>query len=75
MFARVTDFAYVGRDTTVTVMAPTGGEIPIPLARCQRALPPKYGRAEDVAVEVRGAGPATRQVTNFGAPRRPTPTS
>ena len=68
VFARVTDFVYVGRDTTVTVTALNGGEVAIPSARCERALPPKYGAAEQVAVEVRGAGPATRQVTNFGSP-------
>lgn len=68
VFARVTDFVYAGRDTTVTIAAPNGGEIAIPSARCDRALPPRYGSADDVAVEVRGAGPATRQVTNFGSP-------
>jgi len=68
VFARVTDFLYVGRDTTVTIDAPNGGEIAAPSSRCERALPPRYGPAEDVVVEVRGAGPATRQVTNFASP-------
>ncbi|MFV0306663.1 MAG: 5-deoxy-glucuronate isomerase [Desertimonas sp.] len=68
VFARVTDFVYVGRDSTLRITAPNGGEIAVPSARCDRPLPPRYGPAEDVAVEVRGAGPATRQVTNFASP-------
>lgn len=68
VFGRVTDFAYVGRGTTVTVTTPHGGEVAVPSARCERALPPRYGPADAVAVEVRGAGPATRQVTNFASP-------
>jgi 5-deoxy-glucuronate isomerase len=35
---------------------------------CTSRRPPAYGPAEDVPVEVRGAGPATRQVTSFGLP-------
>jgi 5-deoxy-glucuronate isomerase len=68
VFARVTDFAYIGRDTTVSITSTSGGDIALPSARCERALPPRYGAAEDVAVEIRGAGPATRQVTNFASP-------
>ena len=40
----------------------------LPSSRCEPRCPPAYGAAEDVPVEVRGAGPATRQVTNFGVP-------
>ena len=40
----------------------------LPSARCSTHLPPAYGPAADVPVEVRGAGNATRQVTNFGVP-------
>ncbi|HEX4982622.1 MAG TPA: 5-deoxy-glucuronate isomerase [Ilumatobacteraceae bacterium] len=68
VFARVTDFAYVPRDATVTIESPGGGEVAIATARCERRLDPRYGPAEDVAVEIRGAGPATRQVTNFMSP-------
>jgi 5-deoxy-glucuronate isomerase len=68
VFARVTDFAYVGRDTELTITGASGGQVALPSARCARALPPRYGAAEEVAVETRGAGPATRQVTNFASP-------
>ena len=68
VFARVTDFAYVPRDATVTIESTAGGEIAIAMARCERRLSPRYGPAEEVAIEIRGAGPATRQVTNFMSP-------
>ncbi|MEK9937406.1 MAG: 5-deoxy-glucuronate isomerase, partial [Ilumatobacter sp.] len=61
-------FVFIGRDTEVTLTAPIGGEIAIPTSRCEQRLPPRYGPAEDVPVEIRGAGPATRQVTNFASP-------
>ncbi|UJW35834.1 5-deoxy-glucuronate isomerase [Saccharothrix sp. AJ9571] len=68
VFARVTDFAYVPRDAEVTLSTIDGCELALPMARCSRRLTPKYGPAEDVPVEVRGSGQATRQVTNFGVP-------
>ncbi len=68
VFARVTDFVYVGRRTSFDLVAPHGGELALAMARSDDDLPPRYGPAEDVAVETRGAGPATRQVTNFASP-------
>ena len=68
VFARVTDFVYVGRDSEVSLTSRTGGEVALPAARCARTLPARYGPADEVAIETRGAGPATRQVTNFGSP-------
>ncbi|GAB2787735.1 5-deoxy-glucuronate isomerase [Amycolatopsis magusensis] len=68
VFTRVTDFAYVPRDAEVTLSTVDGCELALPMARCTRRLTPEYGPAEDVPVEVRGSGQATRQVTNFGVP-------
>lgn len=68
VFERVTDFAYVGRDSELALSSAGGGEVALPSARCERRLPPRYGAAEDVPIEIRGAGPATRQVTNFASP-------
>jgi len=68
VFSAVSDFAYVGRNSVVTLHSDSGAEVALPSSRCERALPPRYGAAEDVLVEVRGAGPATRQVSNFGVP-------
>jgi 5-deoxy-glucuronate isomerase len=69
VFTRVTDFAYAGRDSVLTLVSDSGvAEVAIPSARCETRRPPAYGPASAVPVEVRGAGPATRQVTNFGVP-------
>jgi 5-deoxy-glucuronate isomerase len=68
VFARVSDFAYVPRDATVTVSSAAGGMFALPSARCGRRLPPRYGAAQDVPVELRGAGQASRQVNNFCSP-------
>jgi 5-deoxy-glucuronate isomerase len=68
VFRRVTDFSYVPRDSAVTVRAPNGGRFALPSARATQRLPFRYGPAEDVPVELRGAGQASRQVNNFCAP-------
>ena len=68
VFERVTDFAYVGRDSLIRMISADGAEVALPSAICERRRAPKYGPADQVPVEVRGAGPATRQVTNFGSP-------
>jgi len=68
VFSRVSDFAYVPRDATVTVASAGGGRFALPSARCTRHLPPRYGAAADVPVELRGAGQASRQVNNFCSP-------
>ncbi|MFE9575769.1 5-deoxy-glucuronate isomerase [Nocardia sp. NPDC006044] len=68
VFTRVTDFAYIPRDATVELTAGSDLELALPMARCTNRLDPKYGPAEQVPVDIRGAGQATRQVTNFGVP-------
>ncbi|HEU5031871.1 MAG TPA: 5-deoxy-glucuronate isomerase [Spirillospora sp.] len=68
VFSRVTDFAYAPRDAMVVVSSRDGGRFALPSARCERRLPPRYGPAEQVPVELRGAGSASRQVNNFCTP-------
>jgi 5-deoxy-glucuronate isomerase len=68
VFSRVTDFCYAPREATVTVTSADGGTFAIPSARCANKLPPRYGPAEEVPVELRGAGQASRQVNNFCSP-------
>jgi 5-deoxy-glucuronate isomerase len=68
VFSRVSDFAYLPRDTHARVSSRTGGRFALPSARATRRLPPRYGPAEGVAVELRGAGQASRQVNNFCNP-------
>ncbi len=67
VFSRVSDFAYVPRDAQVTLTSAAGGRFALPSARCDRRLSPRYGPAEDVPVESRGAGVCSRQVNNFAA--------
>jgi len=68
VFSRVSDFCYAPCDATVTVTSQHGGAFAIPSARCARRLEPRYGPAQDVPVELRGAGQASRQVNNFCSP-------
>jgi 5-deoxy-glucuronate isomerase len=68
VFSRVSDFAYVPRDAELTLLSGDGGRFALPAATASRRLPVRYGPAEEVPVELRGAGQATRQVNNFCAP-------
>ena len=68
VFARVTDWAYVPIDAEVQLSSRAGCELALASARATRRLEPRYVEAGDVKVEIRGAGPATRQVTNFLTP-------
>jgi 5-deoxy-glucuronate isomerase len=68
VFDRVSDFCYVPIGSTVRIETATGGRFAIPTARATRRLEPRYVSADDVPVEIRGAGQATRQVNNFCAP-------
>lgn len=68
VFSRVTDFVYLPRDSHVTVASEHGGRFALPASRCDAVLPARYVAAEEVSVELRGAGQASRQVNNFGTP-------
>lgn len=67
-FDGVTDFAYLGRDGHAEIASASGGRFALPSARASRALPPRYGPAGEVPVELRGAGRSSRQVNNFCTP-------
>ncbi|WP_304453355.1 5-deoxy-glucuronate isomerase [Nocardiopsis sp. YSL2] len=68
VFSRVTDFVYLPRDARAVVSSESGGRFALPSARCERRLEPRYRAAEDVPVELRGAGQSSRQVNNFCTP-------
>lgn len=68
MFARVTDWAYVPMDADVRLTSDEGCELALASARATRRLEPAAVSADEVSVEIRGAGSATRQVTNFLTP-------
>jgi 5-deoxy-glucuronate isomerase len=65
VFSRITDCAYVPRDTEVIATSQSGGRFALPAARCSRRLSPRYRAAEEVPVDLRGAGACSRQVNNF----------
>jgi 5-deoxy-glucuronate isomerase len=68
VFAGPSDFCYLGRDTNAQLMSTRGALLAVPFARCDTQRAARYGPVADIPVEVRGAGPATRLVTNFGTP-------
>jgi 5-deoxy-glucuronate isomerase len=68
VFSRVSDFAYLPLGEGVEVSSAGGGRFALPGARAARSLPARYGPAEGVGVELRGAGQASRQVHNFCTP-------
>ncbi len=68
VFSGVSDFAYLPRDAQAVVSSQHGGRFALPSARAERRLATLYGAAGDVAVELRGAGQASRQVNNFCSP-------
>jgi len=65
VFDGPTDFAYVPAASTVTITSAAGGRFALAGARTERQLSFRHGPAEEVPVEVRGAGQATRLVRNF----------
>jgi len=68
VFARVSDWVYLPIDAAARLSTREGAEVALASARAERRCDPAYVPAEDVPVEIRGAGQATRQVTNFLAP-------
>lgn len=66
VFAGRTDVLYLGAGATATL---TGvGRVAVAEAPTSTPKPAVYLRAEQVPVEIRGSGRATRQVHNFGVP-------
>jgi 5-deoxy-glucuronate isomerase len=68
VFAAVSDVVYVPRDAQVELASEGGGRFALASSRCERRLKARHVPAEDVPVELRGAGRASRQVNNFCAP-------
>lgn len=68
VFTAVTDFAYLPRDSSASIRSATGGRYALPGARAERRLPFRYGPADRVPVELRGAASCSRQVNNFATP-------
>ena len=68
VFSAVTDFVYAPRDSEVEIASEGGGRFALPSARAQHRLEPLHVAAASVAVELRGAGQASRQINNFCGP-------
>ncbi|HXW86775.1 MAG TPA: 5-deoxy-glucuronate isomerase [Streptosporangiaceae bacterium] len=68
VFSRLSDFAYLPRDSAVTISSAGGGRFALPGALAARRLPVRYGPADQIPVELRGTGQTSRQVCNFCAP-------
>ena len=65
VFNRVSDFAYVPIDAECRIASAGGGEFALTTSEATRRMDPAYGPAEEVEVVVRGAGVASRQITDF----------
>jgi len=68
VFTAVTDFAYVPREARARLTSNGGGRFALPAAAARRRLAARYGPADEVPVEIRGAGACSRQVNNFCTP-------
>jgi 5-deoxy-glucuronate isomerase len=69
VFSAVTDCAYVPRDTAYRISTEQGGRFALATARSDaEGLPFRHVKADEVQVEVRGAGACSRRVNNFGTP-------
>lgn len=68
VYAGPSDVVYAPRDATLTIASALGGRFALCSARCERRLRPAYVARQEVPVELRGAGRASRQVHNFGVP-------
>ena len=67
VFESVSDWLYVPVGSVLTI-AGASGEVALCTARATVAYPVRHTPASEVSVEVRGAGHATRQVTNIATP-------
>jgi 5-deoxy-glucuronate isomerase len=68
VFEAVTDYAYLPRDCPARITSPGGGRFALASARARQRLPFRHVRADEVQVELRGAGTCSRQVNNFATP-------
>ena len=65
-----TDFLYAPPGCAVAVASERGGRVAVATARADARFPVRHVAAADVAVELRGAGPCSREVRNFAAANR-----
>jgi 5-deoxy-glucuronate isomerase len=68
VFERVCDWAYLPIDAEARLTTADGCQVALASARATRRFGAAHIPAAEVAVEVRGSGQSTRQVTNFMTP-------
>jgi 5-deoxy-glucuronate isomerase len=68
VFAAVADWLYVPVGAEVTLRA-AGGEVAVCTARAEVAHPVVHTPADQVPIEIRGSGRATRQIANIATPQ------
>ncbi len=68
VFDGPTDFCYVPRGSNVLISSSSGGRFAVPGAKTSTRLPVRYQPAEEVPVELRGAGNCSRRIVNYCMP-------
>jgi 5-deoxy-glucuronate isomerase len=68
VFAAVSDFVYLPRDSHAVLGSEGGGRFALPGAPCESRLEARYGPAAGVGIELRGAGACSRQVNDICMP-------
>lgn len=68
VFAGPSDLAYLPRDRTFSVTGVDGGRVALAHATARRSYPARRVDADEVRLELRGAGSCSRLVRNFGTP-------
>lgn len=66
VFTGPTDVLYLPLGSTATVTAVDGGRLAMPTARAERTHPVQHIAADAIPVFVRGAGPWSRRIRDFG---------
>jgi len=70
VWAGPTDFLYAPPGVAVEVASREGGRFAVATARATARFPVRHAAADDVKVELRGAGACSREVRNFAAADR-----
>jgi 5-deoxy-glucuronate isomerase len=65
VFAAITDLCYLPRETSFSITSRDGGEFALATAVAKARTGAFYRAASEVEVQVRGAGPATRQINQL----------
>ncbi|SDI04130.1 5-deoxyglucuronate isomerase [Arthrobacter subterraneus] len=68
VFTGPSDVYYSGTDTALTLSTDEGARVAVASAPASSSYPARLILAEDIPVELRGAGNCSRQVHNFGTP-------